>query len=82
MIDFEILEKSQTEDFSLVVHDFVLISGLGTMITSWIHHDILVRLVSQLALCHRTFWVRLRHHPVTPTLNRGTGTMHYQEPSG
>ena len=47
------------------------------MFASWNHHDYLVRLDSQLAMCLGTFWVLLRHHPATPTFNRMPGTMHY-----
>ena len=41
------------------------------MITCWIHHDFLVRLESQLALCLWTFWVLLRRHPATSTFHLG-----------
>ena len=47
------------------------------MFASWNHHDYLVRLDSQLAMCLWTFWVLLHRHPATPTFNRRPGTMHY-----
>ena len=47
------------------------------MFASWNHHDFLVKLDSQLAMCLWTFWVLLHRHPATPTLNRLPGTMHY-----